>query len=107
MVKPGVFGRLLIESPSLYVGGEYLLGRAAHVGRWPARIYLGVGTAETSRADRNEETVRNVLKLEAILRRAGLGARRLQVVVEPGATHSESAWAGRLPLALEFLFGER
>jgi predicted alpha/beta superfamily hydrolase len=107
MIKPGLFGKLLIESPSLYVGGEYLLGRAAHVGRWPGRIYLGVGTAETSRADRNEETVRNVLKLEAILRRAGLGARRLHVVVEPGATHSESAWAGRLPLALEFLFGER
>ena len=106
MIKPGVFGKLLIESPSLYVGGE-VLGRAGYVGRWPGRIYLGVGTAETSRAERNEETVRNVLKLEAILRRAGLGERRLRVVVEPGATHSEGAWAGRLPLALEFLFGDR
>jgi predicted alpha/beta superfamily hydrolase len=107
MIRPGVFGKLLIESPSLYVGREYLLGRAAHASRWPGRIYLGVGTAETSRAERNEETVRNVLKLEAILRRAGLGERRLRVVVEPGATHSEGAWAGRLPLALEFLFGGR
>jgi len=105
IVKPGVFGRLLIESPSLYVGGEYLLRRARAARRWPSRVYLGVGTTETSRADRNEETVDNVRKLEAILRRAGLGARRLRVVVEAGGTHSEGAWARRLPGALEFLYG--
>jgi predicted alpha/beta superfamily hydrolase len=104
-IKPGVFGRLLVESPSLYVGDEYLLRRARTVRRWPARIYLGVGTAETSRDDWNEETVANVLKLEATLRRAGLGTRRLRTVVEYGATHSEGAWASRLPQALEFLFG--
>jgi hypothetical protein len=27
------------------------------------------------------------------------------VVVEPGARHTEGAWAGRLPEALAFLFG--
>jgi predicted alpha/beta superfamily hydrolase len=106
MIKPGVFGRLLLESPSLYVGRGHLLARAPHVERWPGRMFLGVGTAETSRADRNEETVRNVLKLEAVLRRSGLGPRRLRVVVHEGATHSEDAWAARLPHALEFLFGE-
>ena len=105
MIKPGVFGKLLIESPSLYVGGEYLLRRTSHVDRWPGRIYLGVGTTETSSAERNHETVANVLKLETILRRAGLGARRLHVVVEDGATHSEWAWAARFSVALEFLYG--
>ena len=105
MVKPGVFGKLLLESPSLYVGREYLLAMARHVTRWPGRIYLGVGTSETSRAERNVETVRHVLKLEAVLRRAGLGPRRLRVVVQEGAMHSEDAWAGRLPNAMEFLFG--
>jgi predicted alpha/beta superfamily hydrolase len=105
IVKPGVFGRLLVESPSLYVGGEYLLRRARAAQRWPSRVYLGVGTRETSRADRNEETVENVRTLEAILRRAGLGHRRLRVVVDEGGTHSEGAWARRLPAALEFLYG--
>lgn len=105
LVKPGVFGRLLLESPSLYVGRGYLLRRARRASRWPARIYLGVGTAETSRGDWNEETVANVRALEAILRRAGLGGRRLKVVVEEHATHSEGAWAARLPAALAFLFG--
>jgi predicted alpha/beta superfamily hydrolase len=103
---PGVFGKLLLESPSLYVGDGYLLRRARAAKRWPSRIYLGVGTAETSRADRNRETVANVLALEGMLRSAGLGPKRLRVRVEEGATHSEGAWAARLPEALEFLFGQ-
>ena len=108
IVKPGVFGRLLLESPSLYVGGALPApARARAAERWPSRVYLGVGTTETSRADRNEETVENVRKLEAMLRRAGLGPRRLRVVVEAGGTHSEGAWARRLPIALEFLYEVR
>ena len=103
--NPGKFGRLLIESPSLYVGNRYLLRQARAAERWPSRIYLGTGTAETSRGDLNEETVNNVRRLEAILRAGGLGPRRLKVVVEEGGTHSESAWARRLPGALRFLFG--
>jgi len=103
--RPGTFGRLLVESPSLYVGGRILLRKARRAPRWPARVYLGVGTAETSRQEVNRETVENVRALESILRGAGLGAKRLKVVVEEGATHSEGAWAGRLPEALSFLFG--
>ena len=105
MYRPGVFGRLLIESPSLYVGRGALLRRARAMQRWPQRIYLGVGTAETSREDWNVETVTNVTRLATTLRAAGLGPRRLHVVVEEGASHSEGAWAGRLPHALQFLFG--
>lgn len=105
LLKPGTFGRLLLESPSLYVGRRHMLRLARRAERWPSRVYLGVGTAETSRHDWNVETVANVVKLEKILRRAGLAERRLRLRVEPGATHSESAWAARLPEALEFLFG--
>jgi len=105
LIKPGLFGRLLIESPSLYVGRSYLLRLARAAGRWPSRIYLGVGTLETGREDWNQETLANVLKLEKIVRQAGLGERRLRLRVAPGASHSEAAWAARLPEALEFLFG--
>lgn len=105
LVNPGTFGRLLIESPSLYVGNQFLLRKARSATRWPARVYLGVGTTETGRREWNEETVANVRKLETTLREAGLGPRRLKVVVEEGARHSESAWARRLPGALGFLFG--
>jgi hypothetical protein len=60
---------------------------------------------ETRRRDWNVETVANVRRLERILRDAGLGARRLRVTIEEGGTHSEAAWARRLPDALRFLFG--
>jgi predicted alpha/beta superfamily hydrolase len=103
--RPGVFGRLLVESPSLYVGERILLRKARRAPRWPARVYLGVGTAETGKHDVNRETVDNVRALESILRDAGLGPRRLKVVVEDGARHTEDAWAARLPEALGFLFG--
>lgn len=102
---PGVFGRLLLESPSLYVGGGLLLKRARRAGRWPGRIYLGVGTAETDKPDVNRETVENVWTLASILRKRGFGPKRLKVVVRRGASHSEHAWAERLPGALAFLFG--
>jgi enterochelin esterase-like enzyme len=105
MRVPGRFGKLLIESPSLYVGRGSLLRRARTIERWPQRVYLGVGTAETSRADWNQETVTNVERLATTLRAAGLGPRRLRVMIEEGASHSEGAWAGRLPHALRFLFG--
>lgn len=106
LIKPGIFGRLLIESPSLYVGGGHLLRLARRAERWPSRVYLGVGTAETSRQDVNEQTVGNVVKLARILRKAGLGERRMRLRVAEGATHSEGAWAARLPEALEFLYGK-
>jgi enterochelin esterase-like enzyme len=105
MQKPGTFGRLLLESPSLYVGRRHLLRQARTARRWPQRVYLGVGTAETRRSDWNEETVANVRRLETILRDSGLSTKRLQVAVEEGGAHSEEAWARRLPRALEFLYG--
>jgi predicted alpha/beta superfamily hydrolase len=104
MTNPGVFGRLLLESPSLYVGRGTLLRQARKVRRWPQRMYLGVGSAETWRDDWNRETVANVRRLESILRKSGLGPRRLRVTVEEGASHSEGAWAGRFAQAMEFLF---
>jgi predicted alpha/beta superfamily hydrolase len=105
LTHPGTFGRLLLESPSLYVGNGYLLRKARAATQWPSRIYIGVGTRETSRDDWNEETVRNAQKLATILRAKRLGPRRLKAVVEEGASHSEGAWARRLPGALTFLFG--
>src|SRR5271157_4441540 len=43
----GVFGRVLIESPSLYVKDYAVLKQAAKHRDWPARIYFGAGTEET------------------------------------------------------------
>jgi predicted alpha/beta superfamily hydrolase len=104
LAAPGVFGRLLIESPSLFVANGKILKQSAQLRNWPQRIYLGVGTHEVGNADKDAETVDDVRELESILRLAGLDDQRLKVLVEECAAHNEAAWAARLPGALEFLF---
>ena len=104
-VRPGVFGRLLLESPSLWAANRQIIKQSRAVSRWPERIFLATGTAEAGRADRDRSVVDDVRELAGIMRRAGLDDRHLHLVIEEGATHHESAWARRLPEALTFLFG--
>ncbi len=101
MARPGVFGRLLLESPSVGVGGGVLLDRAREFSRWPDRVAMGVGTGE-GRGRRGPSAAFHTLV--SILRRAGLDDHRLQVTVGQGAGHNEAAWAARLPDDLAFLF---
>ncbi len=105
IVRPGVIGRLLIESPALWVSNRQVLKDSRSVGEWPERIFLGVGTAESASPEKSRSAVENVRKLAAIMRRAVLGEKRLRLVVKDGAGHNESAWAERFPEALQFLFG--
>jgi predicted alpha/beta superfamily hydrolase len=104
-VRPGVFGRLLLESPSLWAANRQIIKQSRAVRRWPERIFLATGTAEAGRADRDRSVVDDVRDLAGIMRRAGLDDRHLHLVIDEGATHHESAWARRFPEALTFLFG--
>lgn len=107
LAAPGVFGRLLIESPSLFVANRKILDESRGSRDWSARTYLGMGTQEVGHAEKDERIVEDVRELEAILRAAGLDDQRLKVRVDEGATHAESAWAARFPEALEFLYSDR
>jgi enterochelin esterase-like enzyme len=106
MVRPGVIGRLLVESPSLWASHRQAIKESRSVRIWPERIYLGVGTAEAGSAERSRTVVDDVRELAAILRRAVLSEKRLRLVVKDGAGHNEAAWAERFPEALRFLFGQ-
>jgi predicted alpha/beta superfamily hydrolase len=103
---PGVIGRLLLESPSLWASNRQLIRECRARRDWPDRIFLATGTEEAGRVDRNQSVVDDVRELAAILGRAGLNEKRLRVRIEDGASHHESAWARRLPEALAFLFGK-
>ncbi len=103
---PGWFGRLLLESPSLWASNRQMIKESRTVKQWPERIFLATGTAEAGREDRNRSMVDDVRELAAIFRRARLDHRRLRLVIEEGGTHHESAWARRFPEALSFLFGK-
>jgi enterochelin esterase-like enzyme len=109
IARPEMFGRLLIESPSLFISNRRILRASRAFRRWPARIFMAVGTREAGgearNEDRNRQVVQDVRELEHILRRAGLDESRLRVNIDEGATHSEGEWAKRFPEALSFLFG--
>jgi len=105
LAAPGIFGHLLIESPSLYVANRKILEESRRFRDWPFRVYLGMGTREVGDPAKDAKVIEDVRELERVLRAAGLDKRRLKVQVEEGAVHTEAAWAGRFPGALEFLFG--
>lgn len=105
-VNPGVIGKLLLESPSLWASNRQIIRQSRTVKRWPDRVFLGTGTNEVGREDRNRSVVDDVQELAGIFRRSGLDDSRLRLRVEEGGTHHESAWARRFPEALTFLFGK-
>lgn len=104
LAAPGVFGRLLIESPSLYVANGKILEECRRFRNWPSRVYLGTGTREVGDQIKDETTVKDVRELEKIMLATGFDRRSLEVEVEEGASHAEAAWARRFPAALQFLF---
>lgn len=106
LAMPGVFGKLLVESPSLFVANRKMLDESRCFHEWPARVFVGIGTREVGNPAKDERSVGDVRQLEEILIADGLDTTRLQVWIEEGAVHTESAWAGRFARALEFLFGE-
>jgi predicted alpha/beta superfamily hydrolase len=96
MMRPGRFGKLLLESPSIYAHNDYLIHKAQTFAQWPAKVYIGVGSVN--------EPVEDVQRLQTILLNHGLGSQRLLVIKEQGPAHNETAWAARFPRALEFLY---
>jgi len=106
VVRPGSIGRLLLESPSLWASNRQAIKESRTAKRWPERVYLATGTAEAGRKDKDQSVVDDVRELAGILRRGGLGEKRLRLVIDDGASHNEAAWARRFPDALAFLFGE-
>jgi predicted alpha/beta superfamily hydrolase len=96
MRHPGRFGKLLLESPSLYAHDNFLLHEADRFTRWPDKVFIGVGSIS--------EPVGDVHQLQETLRRHGLGTQQLLVVEQAGAAHNEGAWAQRFPRALRFLY---
>jgi predicted alpha/beta superfamily hydrolase len=105
IARPGIVGKLLLESPSLWISNRQIIRDSRAVRIWPDKIFLAVGTAEAGSAERSRKVVDDVRQLEAIVRRAVLSEKRLRTVIKDGATHNEAAWAERFPEALQFLFG--
>jgi predicted alpha/beta superfamily hydrolase len=103
--RPETFGLVGALSPSTWWDGRVLLREVGSITGRPLRarrVYVDSGDSGPSMDD-----VVNTRALAAAYRAAGYTDRDLRYVVQPGATHTEAAWASRLPGALAFLLGPR
>ena len=92
---PGVFGRLLVMSPSVWWDGRVILHTLRRHPLDPfTRIWIDIGRREGPRALADARRLRDVIGRSATLR----------YVEDLEGDHSERSWARRLPRALEFLF---
>lgn len=111
--RPLVFGRGLIESPSMQIGNGELVRETRDLEFAPERVYVGVGTEEmvstadedrkrgASAAEFDSAMVRSVTALAANFRADG---SEVKLVIAQGAHHNELAWAERFAAAIQFLF---
>ena len=86
--RPGVFGRLLLESPSVGAGNGVMMEEARKTASWPERIVIGIGTEEGRPSPPRESPGRSgqgrgpngVEALGDVLKADGLGDDRLKMV---------------------------
>lgn len=100
---PHVFGRLAILSPSLWWDRKIMLQRLrANIHRRRPWIWLDIGTREGRLFN---QTLKNTRMLrDELLERGWREGHNLRYFEDAGATHSERAWAHRLPEVLKFLY---
>ena len=111
LAYPYIFGLCAALSPAYWFGGKKMLNYAAKRHYNGGRIYLDVGTAEGSQKKPRwskqtyaEMFTDSVTTLAQTLLYNGFREEdTLKFVLDEGGTHSESAWARRLPNALRFL----
>jgi predicted alpha/beta superfamily hydrolase len=101
--NPDVFGRLLLESTPLFMGNNGVLSDSARSHRWPARVYIGIGTKETKDETLNRSPFMEGLR-STVVRESPRS--RVKLLVAQGASHNSAAWRARLPEALKFLWGK-
>ena len=106
LAKPRRIGYGLIESPSLHIGMGQLVRDTDPLVAMPRRVFIAFGGKESDDAGFTARLVGLVRQVETNFRAAGYDDTSIRVVIDPDARHTESAWAARLPGALEFLFGK-
>jgi predicted alpha/beta superfamily hydrolase len=107
LIHPEVFGKLAVLSPSVWWNHGAILSIIHDMAiREPrASIWLDIGTNEGNHPARIVRDAR--LLRDLLVRKGWQKGVDLAYFEDPGAFHSESAWAARLPDVLRFLFGNR
>lgn len=99
--QASTFGLVGAMSPSTWWDNTAILTLVGQSTQRPLRVYVDSGNAGQSNDD-----VTNTAQLAQTYRTLGYtDGSTLRYVMQDGATHTESAWASRLPGALQFLLG--
>ncbi|HEX9206840.1 MAG TPA: alpha/beta hydrolase-fold protein [Steroidobacteraceae bacterium] len=106
LAKPGEFGYGLIESPTLWIGMGQLVRDTSPLVAMPAKVFVAFGGKEGDNPAIVDKMVGLIRIVESNFKAAGYDDSSFRFVFEPDARHTETAWAGRLPDALTFLFGD-
>jgi len=106
--RPDVFGKGASMSPSLFWGNQHMLEVFSKPDRngteTKQRLWVDMGTLEGKSPDGQTKAVEQTKKLVELLQTHYQDRYLVEMMIEPEAQHNESAWANRLPAALEFLF---
>ena len=101
MTYPNVFGKLAVVSPSFWWDSHLMLRRVKDLpGKKALKIWLDIGTKESSDAVQDTTDVR-----DALMAKGWELGTDLAYFEDKGAKHNEVAWARRFPMMLSFLFG--
>ena len=96
---PDVFGSAGILSPAYWLAPQAFADTAAHPPPATARIYFYAGGSES------DTMIPDLKRMVAVLERAGLPPRSLEVTINPVGRHNEAAWRAEFPRAVAWLFG--
>ena len=107
VMAPTVFGKVIGESPVLWVGNGQLVRDTVWVPVAPSRTFMAYGMKEWPMPGANEATAKMLNQLAENLRAAAFRPGEVRVVIDPDAIHDENAWAKRFPQAIEFLFPKK
>ncbi len=106
MARPQIFGHGLIESPTIWVGMGQLIRDTSPLVGLPRKVFIAFGGEEVTHGAAERQVQGFFATVTANFKAAGYNESNFRYFYEPGAKHTESAWAKRLPDALKFLFGD-
>jgi predicted alpha/beta superfamily hydrolase len=101
---PLVFGKVLAESPIVWVGNGEIVRQTSFLAVAPLKVFMGFGGKEADLAGANDAEVKAIRQVETNLTKALYSPSEVKFEFDPEAQHNEAAWAKRLPDAITFLF---
>lgn len=100
LMHPGVFGRMLVFSPSLWISPKIYFDAIRFQAPVPMKAYVYGGEQESS------YMVPNIQRFNEALARQRYGGNPIDIhlSVDPTGTHQEAHWSREFPKAVEWLF---